>query len=58
MVVFTSYHQSPLPVALLARWAGVPRVSGTSDAAPGALLDVRHRRLGDADDPGRGAVTR
>ena len=54
VVVLTSYHQSPLPMALLAKWAGVPRVVGTSDAFPGSLLDVRHRRLGPADDCGTG----
>ncbi len=54
VVVLTSYHQSPLPMALVARWAGVPRVVGTSDAAPGALLDVRHRRVPGRDDPGFG----
>lgn len=43
-IVFTSYHQSPLPFALLARLAGIPQVAGTSDAYPGTLLDVRHRR--------------
>lgn len=42
-VVFTSFHQSPLPSALLLRLAGVPHVSATSDDYPGALLDVRHR---------------
>ena len=52
VVVLTSYHQSPLPMALLARWAGVPKVVGTSDAFPGALLDVRHRRMPAGDDPG------
>jgi ADP-heptose:LPS heptosyltransferase len=54
VVVLTSFHQSPLPVALLARWAGVPRVVGTSDAYPGALLDVRHRRTPGRDDLGVG----
>ena len=54
VVVLTSYHQSPLPMALLARWAGVPRVVATSDAFPGALLDVRHRRVPHGDDPGVG----
>lgn len=55
VVVLTSYHQSPLPTALLAKWAGIPKVVGDSDAAPGALLDVRHRRTGeDRDDPGFG----
>ena len=42
-VVFTSFHQSPLPLALLLRMAGVPRISAISDDYPGALLDVRHR---------------
>ncbi|MFC4147156.1 glycosyltransferase family 9 protein, partial [Micromonospora mangrovi] len=42
-VVFTSYHQSPLPLALLLRLAGVPRISAISDDYPGSLLDVRHR---------------
>lgn len=42
-VVFTSFHQSPLPTALLLRLAGVPRVAAASDDYPGSLLDVRHR---------------
>jgi len=42
-IVFTSFHQSPLPAALLLRMAGVPRVAAISDDYPGALLDVRHR---------------
>ncbi|MFE7629460.1 glycosyltransferase family 9 protein [Kocuria sp. NPDC057446] len=50
-VVFTSYHQSPLPMALLARLAGIDRVVATSEDYPGSLLDVRHRR---ADPPGGG----
>lgn len=54
VVMLTSYHQSPLPMALVARWAGVPRVVGTSDAFPGSLLDVRHRRVEEGDDPGFG----
>jgi len=41
-VVFTSFHQSPLPIALLLRLAGVPRISAISSDYPGALLDVRH----------------
>jgi ADP-heptose:LPS heptosyltransferase len=54
-VVFTSFHQSPLPFALLAKWAGIPTVAGTSDAYPGSLLDQRHRRMpGGGDDVGRG----
>jgi heptosyltransferase-3 len=54
VVVLTSYHQSPLPMALVARWAGVSRVVGTSDDFPGSLLDVRHRRVEGGDDPGFG----
>ncbi|SFO10816.1 ADP-heptose:LPS heptosyltransferase [Geodermatophilus obscurus] len=42
-VVSTSFHQSPLPLALLLRTAGVPRISATSVDYPGSLLDVRHR---------------
>nr|WP_231921593.1 HAD-IIIA family hydrolase [Micromonospora auratinigra] len=42
-VIFTSFHQSPLPLALLLRLAGVPRISAISDDYPGSLLDVRHR---------------
>jgi len=41
-VVFTSFHQSALPLALLLRLAGVRRVSAVSDDYPGSLLDVRH----------------
>lgn len=42
-VVLTSFHQSPLPVALLLRLAGVARISGASVDHPGSLLDVRLR---------------
>jgi ADP-heptose:LPS heptosyltransferase len=42
-VIFTSFHQSPLPLALLLRLAGVPFVAATSVDYPGSLLDVRHR---------------
>jgi histidinol-phosphate phosphatase family protein len=42
-VVFTSFHQSPLPLALVLRMAGVRRVAAISDDYPGSLLDVRHR---------------
>jgi HAD superfamily hydrolase (TIGR01662 family) len=42
-VVFTSFHQSALPLALILRMAGVGRVSAISDDYPGSLLDVRHR---------------
>ncbi|MFJ6166487.1 HAD-IIIA family hydrolase [Micromonospora orduensis] len=42
-VVFTSFHQSALPLALLLRMAGVGRIAAISDDYPGSLLDVRHR---------------
>jgi HAD superfamily hydrolase (TIGR01662 family) len=42
-VVFTSFHQSALPLALLLRAAGVGRLTAISEDYPGSLLDVRHR---------------
>jgi len=41
-VIFTSFHQSPLPTALLLRLAGVPWIAAISVDYPGSLLDVRH----------------
>ena len=41
-IVLTSFHQSPLPLALLLRLAGVRRIAATCVDYPGALLDVRH----------------
>lgn len=41
-VVLGSFHQSPLPLAMLLRMAGVPQVAATSVDYPGSLLDVRH----------------
>jgi len=40
-LVLTSFHQSPLPLALLLRMAGVGRVAATSVDYPGSLLDAR-----------------
>jgi ADP-heptose:LPS heptosyltransferase len=42
-VIFTSFDQSPLPLALLLRRAGVPRISAISAEEAGTLLDVRHQ---------------
>ncbi|MCW2779237.1 MAG: putative glycosyltransferase [Frankiales bacterium] len=42
-LVLTSFHQSPLPTALVLRLAGVPWVGATSEDFPGSLLDLRHR---------------
>jgi HAD superfamily hydrolase (TIGR01662 family) len=52
-VVFTSFHQSPLPLALLLRLAGVPRIAAICEDYPGSLLDVRHRVLDDPPEPVR-----
>lgn len=43
--VFTSFHQSPLPLALLLRMAGIGEIAATSRDYPGRLLDVRHREI-------------
>ena len=42
-LVFTSFHQSALPLALLLRECGVPWIGAISEDYPGSLLDVRHR---------------
>jgi ADP-heptose:LPS heptosyltransferase len=49
-VVLTSFHQSPLPLALLLRLAGVPRIAAMSVDYPGSLLDVRHGVEGDVHE--------
>jgi ADP-heptose:LPS heptosyltransferase len=41
-MILTSYHQSPLPLALLLRLAGVRRIAATCVDFPGGLLDLRH----------------
>jgi ADP-heptose:LPS heptosyltransferase len=41
-LVLTSFHQSPLPTALVLRLAGVPWVAAISEDYPGSLLDLRH----------------
>ncbi|MBB2912045.1 ADP-heptose:LPS heptosyltransferase [Streptosporangium becharense] len=50
-LILTSFHQSPLPLALLLRLAGVPRIAAISADYPGSLLDVRHVVDEDADVP-------
>ncbi|WP_458116399.1 glycosyltransferase family 9 protein [Arthrobacter sp. D2-10] len=40
-VILTSFHQSPLPLALVLRLAGVGRITGASVDYAGSLLDVR-----------------
>lgn len=43
-LVLGSFHQCPLPTALLLRLAGVPWVGADCEDYPGALLDLRHHR--------------
>ncbi|WP_280503611.1 glycosyltransferase family 9 protein, partial [Nocardia farcinica] len=52
-LILTSFHQSPLPLALLLRMAGVPWIGAISEDYPGALLDLRHRVDGDPPEPER-----
>ncbi|RIX30025.1 glycosyltransferase family 9 protein [Amnibacterium setariae] len=40
-IILTAFHQSPLPMALLLRLAGVPRILGASVEASAGLLDER-----------------
>lgn len=42
-VIFTSPRQSPLPIALVLRLAGVPLIAAHSEHHPGSLLDVHLR---------------
>jgi ADP-heptose:LPS heptosyltransferase len=53
-VILTSFHQSPLPLALLLRMARVPTVAAVSVDYPGSLLDVRHRVDDDLHEVARG----
>jgi ADP-heptose:LPS heptosyltransferase len=53
-VVLTSFHQSPLPLALLLRMAGVPTTAAVSVDYPGSLLDVRHQVDDDLHEVERG----
>jgi ADP-heptose:LPS heptosyltransferase len=52
-VILTSFHQSPLPTALLLRLAGVPRIVAASEDFPGSLLDTRLPVAADAPEPVR-----
>jgi ADP-heptose:LPS heptosyltransferase len=52
-LISTSFHQSPLPTALLLRLAGVRRIGAVSVDYPGTLLDVRLRPGVDLPEPRR-----
>jgi len=41
--ILTSYHQSPLPMALILRLAGLKYLAADCEDYPGSLLDLRHR---------------
>ncbi len=49
-LIFTSFHQSALPMALLLRLAGVARISAISTDYAGSLLDLRHRVADDVHE--------
>jgi ADP-heptose:LPS heptosyltransferase len=46
-LILGSFHQSPLPLALLLRLAGVPWIGADCTDYPGSLLDLRHRAADD-----------
>jgi ADP-heptose:LPS heptosyltransferase len=52
-LVLGSFHQSPLPTALVLRMAGVPWIGATSVDYPGSLLDLRHRIADDVHEVDR-----
>jgi ADP-heptose:LPS heptosyltransferase len=56
-VILTSFHQSPLPTALLLRLAGIRRIVATSEDYPGSLLDLRLPAPGEAPEPERMLAT-
>jgi ADP-heptose:LPS heptosyltransferase len=53
-LILTSFHQSPLPLALLLRMAGVPYLGAICEDYPGSLLDVRHHVDDDLHEVWRG----
>jgi ADP-heptose:LPS heptosyltransferase len=53
-VIFTSFHQSALPTALVLRLAGIGHISAISEDYPGGLLDVRHHVPDDVHEVERG----
>jgi ADP-heptose:LPS heptosyltransferase len=51
--IFTSFHQSPLPLALICRMAEVPWVGAICEDYPGTLLDLRHHVADGIAEPER-----
>lgn len=52
-LIFTSFHQSPLPLALLCRMASIPWVGAICEDYPGTLLDLRHQVEAGIPEPRR-----
>jgi ADP-heptose:LPS heptosyltransferase len=52
-VIFTSYHQSALPTALLLRLAGIAGITAFSEDYPGSLVDMRVLPPGDVPETER-----
>jgi ADP-heptose:LPS heptosyltransferase len=52
-LILTSFHQSPLPLALLLRMAGVGWIGAISEDYPGSLVDLRHRIHDELPEPER-----
>lgn len=52
-LILTSFHQSPLPLALLLRLAVIGWIGAISEDYPGSLLDLRHRVHGDVPESER-----
>ena len=52
-LILTSFHQSPLPLALLLRMAGVGWIGAISEDYPGSLLNLRHRVHDQLPEPER-----
>lgn len=51
--VFTSFHQSPLPLALICRMAEIGWVGAICEDYPGTLLDLRHHVAAGVPEPQR-----
>lgn len=52
-VIFTSFHQSALPTALMLRMAGIGPICAISEDYPGSLLDTRVAPPGDVPEAER-----
>jgi ADP-heptose:LPS heptosyltransferase len=49
-IILGSFHQSPLPLALLLRMAGIPHIAAASDDYAGSLLDLHHQVAGNVHE--------